>query len=93
MLALFGDRISNGEGMFDHLLDILGANGVQDVECVLPLRYPALGVVVGEVDEDLRILLDQRLDRLDCDLIEFRDVDRAQCRHLHELLVVREHLL
>lgn len=85
--------MSNGEGVLNHLLHVLGSNCVQDVEGVLPVGYPALGIVIREEDKDLGVLLDQRPDRLDGDLVELGNVYRAQGGHLDELLVIREHLL
>ena len=93
MLALLRNSVSNREGMLDHLLDVFWPDGVEDVEGVLAVRLTALGIVVGEVDEDFRVLLDEGPDLLDGDLVELGHVDRPKLRHLDELLLVRKDLL
>ena len=92
MLTLLCNSISNREGMLYHLLDVVWAHGVEDVEGVLAVWLTALGIVVGEVDEDFRVLLDEGPDLLDRDFVKLGHVDRPKLRHLDELLLVRKHL-
>ena len=79
--------------VFDDLLAVLGLKRVQDIEEVLPGRQAALGVLVGEVEHELFVLLHHRPEVGDAELIIQRGGDTYDVTLLQELLLAGKHEL
>ena len=79
--------------MIKHLLQVLGVDGVEDVEEVLPGRAFAGRVLVGEVLEEFVVVLKPRPEILDRQLVVVRDCDALHFFLLHQLLFANKHVL
>ena len=78
--------------MLDHLLQVLGVHGVEDVEKVLARRTFVFGIFVWEVLQELLVVLKVRVEALDRNLIIFGHVDVVDLILLQQVLLPCEHV-
>ena len=93
MVSLISNSIALLLCVPNHVLHVLGVDGVVHIECVSAIRYAPIRVPIWEVLVHLRVLLDAWVDVLDAELVELGHVHRPQRGHLEHALLVRKHLL
>jgi len=76
--------------MVNHLLEVVGVDGVEHVEEILPRRVSVLRQEVGEKEHELRVLLEIWPELDDGDLVVLWNVDEVDLRLLQEPLLVDE---
>ena len=77
-------------GMVNHLLEVVGVDGVEHVEEVLPRRVSVFWQKVGEKEHELRVLLEIWPELDHGDLVVLWNVDEVDFRLLQEPLLVDE---
>ena len=80
-------------GVVHDLAEVVGLLGVQDVEEVISRWSLALSILVWEVAHEERILLHQRVDVLDAQLLVLGHLDVLDLVLLVEVLLTLDHLL
>ena len=80
-------------GVYDHLVEEVGLDGIDDIEEVLPARALADGELVGEVLGDLLVVGHLRPQRLHGEFFIMRHLDGGDLRLPEQLLLLRQDLL
>ena len=75
MLRLVRDCVPHLVGMLNGVFKKLRAYGIKHVECVLPIRFTTLGILIREIDEYIWVFFNHGPYLLDAHLVELGHVD------------------
>ena len=74
MLRLVCDCVPHLVGMLNGILEKIRAYGIKHIECVLTIRFTALGILIREIYEYIRVFFNHGPYLLDAHLVELRHV-------------------